>query len=133
MTPRIQSFLHLFGRSLIVLCPALVVLGLCFRGTLYWRLPVTPGDPYGIADILELGLGFLLIGLSFTSALLGTLLLIFRHWGLSRLGLFLVLVGVVSPTAYFLLHPSVAKISSRAGLTPRSSGPDCVGPLNFFR
>jgi hypothetical protein len=49
-------------------------------------------------------------------------LLIFRRWGFFHLGIILVLVGVVSPAAYFLLHPSVARLSSRAGLTNRSTG-----------
>ncbi len=35
-------------------CAALSVTGLVYRATLYWKIPVAPGDPYGLADIIEL-------------------------------------------------------------------------------
>ncbi len=43
----------------------LSVIGLAFRSTLYWLIPVVPGEPAGLGDVIELLIQFLLFGISF--------------------------------------------------------------------
>lgn len=42
-------------------CVALLAFMLAFRAFIYSRLYIAPGDPYGISDLIELGIGLLLI------------------------------------------------------------------------
>lgn len=49
--------------SLSILCVALFGISLLFRAILYPKIPLAPGDPYGMADIIEFALGSILLGL----------------------------------------------------------------------
>ena len=51
------------SRVLTVSCIALFLFGVFFRAVLYSRIYIAPGDPYGLSDIIEFALGWLLIGL----------------------------------------------------------------------
>lgn len=65
-----------FSRWLSVSCLALFGFGLFFRAVLYSRIYIAPGDPYGLADIIEFGLGWLLIGLLAISVIVALVLAI---------------------------------------------------------
>jgi len=39
----------------------IAVLGLIYRSTVYWIIPVVDGEPYGLGDILDFGFAVLLI------------------------------------------------------------------------
>lgn len=51
------------SRKLIGTCLALFAFGLLFRAVFYSRMYIAPGDPYGLADIIEFVLGWALLGL----------------------------------------------------------------------
>ena len=50
------------ARVLACLCLALFAFSLLFRWLLYAYIPVASGEPYGLADVIEFALGWLLIG-----------------------------------------------------------------------
>lgn len=86
---------------------ALATVGLSFRGTLYWMLPVLPGEPYGLGDVMELSFFFLLLGTALLVLLSGVALLLFKELGLASRA---VGMAVTVPLVYFLLHPLVPRL-----------------------
>jgi hypothetical protein len=50
--------------ALVAIQCSLVFGGLVYRATVYESIPVAPGDPYGLGDVLELLLYFVLLGSS---------------------------------------------------------------------
>jgi hypothetical protein len=98
------------GTVVLCVCGLSLVWPLVYRATLYARLPLAPGDPYGIADILELVFWVVLVGTSTASALIGALLLGVRRWRSTRLGLGLLLLGAASVPTYLWLHRLAARL-----------------------
>jgi len=45
--------------------------GVVYRKTLYWELPVAHGDPYGIGDIIDLGFALLVLLVAGVTAVIG--------------------------------------------------------------
>ena len=44
--------------ALLEVASVLVALvALVFRSTWYWKIPVAPGEPYGVGDLIDFGLG----------------------------------------------------------------------------
>ncbi len=91
--------------SIFLVCVALV--GLLFRATLYWKIPVEAGEPAGFGDVIELLLYFLILGASGVVLLLSALVALFKNYK-SAFKVFI--VGVVTPIAYYLLHSSVPRL-----------------------
>jgi hypothetical protein len=84
--------------------------GLLFRGTLYHRLPVAPGEPYGLGDIIELLIYFTLIGTSLCT-LLAALVCCARPVWRDRVGVAVLLGAALLPLpAYYVLHASVTRL-----------------------
>ena len=52
-----------FARLLAIASLVLFLCGLIFRAFFYSRMYLAPGEPYGIADIIEFLLGWALLGL----------------------------------------------------------------------
>ena len=50
-----------FAKLLSLLCGVLLAVMLLFRAFGYSRLPIAPGDPTGISDLIELALGSALL------------------------------------------------------------------------
>ena len=88
------------GWLLLWTCAGFLVWTLVYRVTIYSRIPLAPGDPYGIADLLEFGFGLVLLGIAIACVLTGTLLLVVPRWRSVPLALALVMVGVASVPAY---------------------------------
>jgi hypothetical protein len=69
--------------NLIGLQVFLLLAGWLYRATLYWKIPVASGEPYGLGDVIELLINFVLLG---SSALTLVVALVFavvrrlRHW-----------------------------------------------------
>ncbi len=83
--------------------------GLLFRGTLYHRLPVAPGEPYGLGDIIELLFYFTLIGTSLCT-LLAALVCIARSAWRDRIGITVLLGATLLPLpAYYLVHAYITR------------------------
>ena len=61
-------------RWLSISCLGLFGFSLFFRAVLYSRMYIAPGDPYGLSDIIEFLLGWLLIGLLALSGILAGVL-----------------------------------------------------------
>ncbi len=97
----------LFSSSTLVL---LVLFGLIFRATLYWTLPVAPGEPYGIADILELIIYFTILGMASLNVIVGLILLLVPNWRDIRLAVIALIVSLIMPPLYFMLHSLVPKL-----------------------
>ena len=60
---------HRVAKRLVLSCAVVLALVLLFRGLVYSHLYIALGDPYGIADIVELLLGLVLIALLVATAL----------------------------------------------------------------
>ena len=101
------------ARILGVATALLFALGIAFRATLYSRLYLAPGAPYGIADLIEFVLGWLLLGALAASAVAGLVLAVRgptqNRWAAA--GLFvtvIVLLALLDP-----LHTLAAQWSAR--------------------
>jgi len=97
-----------FGRVLLLATVLLGALGLLFRATLYWSLPVAPGDPYGIADVIELLNGYLLMGLSCALIPVGLVLIIKRSVRSPRLGVACLALAASVLFGYGAAHDAVS-------------------------
>lgn len=89
---------------------ALAVFALLFRATLYWLFPVEPGEPYGLGDILELGLMALLFVTGGVCAGLGVVLSARGDDQARRLAFRPVLIGICSFVIYYFVHPHVPRL-----------------------
>ena len=97
----------LFSSTTLVL---LVLAGLVFRATFYWTLPVNPGDAYGVADVLELVIYFTILVMAGSNIILGLLLLMIPTWRDVRLAIISLIVSVLIPPLYFMLHSLVPRL-----------------------
>ena len=100
--------------ALVAIQCALVCGGLVYRATVYESIPVAPGDPYGLGDVLELLLYFILIGssaLTLLTALVLSVVPSLRNW---RTVAALIGAGLLALPAYFLLHTYAARLSLRS-------------------
>lgn len=113
MVPVRSRLLSIAAAVLSAACVLLLLAVLVFRATLYWHLPVAPGEPYGIADLLEFLLGLCLLFFAALAIGLGVILILDRRLGLRRHGVLLLIVGIASAAAAMLLHPLVAKLSAQ--------------------
>lgn len=98
----------LFSSTTLIL---LVIFGLIFRATLYWTLAVTPGEAYGIADVLELVIYFTILGMAGLNIILGLLMFMAPAWRDIRLGTISLIISLVMPPLYFMLHTLVPRLT----------------------
>lgn len=93
-----------------MLAMAMALGALLFRATLYWVIPVTDGEPYGLADVIDFGLGLVLFLVCTVCAATGVLLSFRQDPEEHRLAFRPVLVGILSFLAYYFLHPHVPRL-----------------------
>lgn len=107
MANRLISKLGKFFATTMVL---LVIVALIFRATLHWWLPVAPGESYGGGDVIELLLfaGILLVAT--ITMIIGLLLMIVPAWREMRLGIAVLIISLLSPPMYFMLHNMMPKL-----------------------
>ncbi len=95
------------AHKVLLLIPlVLYVLGIIFRQTLYWKLPVAPGDAYGIADILEVIFFFLILlacGIDFIFGLV----LIFKKSTATEIGIIFLVWSLILGVSYSPVHSFV--------------------------
>ena len=101
------------ARILGCLCAIIFVVGVGFRAFIYTRLYIAPNEPFGISDLIEARLGFLLLGV-LAASVLTCLTLAVRGPKSNRVAA-LVLFGVVVIIAVALepSHTLAARWSAR--------------------
>lgn len=87
-----------------LVCGAIYLFALIFRATIYSDLYISPNDPYGVADIMELFL--VLIGGLFilVSVFVSLVLLVKGEKQSKKSAVFLILWCVLICVSYFPLH-----------------------------
>lgn len=75
-----------------------------------WEIPVTPGEPYGVGDVLDLFFAFLVLVVSGLCAVLRLVLLAFPGPDGRGLTYRAILVRVGSFAGYQLLHSAVPRL-----------------------
>ena len=88
----------------------LAVLGLLFRATVYWNIPVSASDPYGLSDVIELFWFVALLVLAGITIMFSAVIAFVPQLKNARLAFILFLAAILSPTAYYLIHPFVPMI-----------------------
>ncbi len=106
-----KAVIYLARFSLILTC-LIFILGLFFRAFYYWKLPVTPGDPYGIADINELEIYIFLVAASIFSGVLGISLILIKRFKQKALGIALLIISLIAVPIYNFIHPVVSRLTA---------------------
>lgn len=92
----------------------LVLGGWLFRATLYWTIPVAPGEPYGLGDVLEWLIGITLVGTSVIAIGLAALFAAIRRLRDWRAVAMLGLSGALAFPITILVHPHVPQLVHRS-------------------
>lgn len=84
---------------------SLAIFSLLFRSFIWASWRPYPGEPYGVADILEFLMGTALLGVCALNAVAGLALLVIRRWRVVPTGVRLLTVGVFLPVVYYVVYP----------------------------
>ena len=95
------------GLQLFLMCG-----GWLFRATFYWRIPVVPGDPYGLGDILELLIYFALLGSSAVALGLAAIFIVVRSLRQWRSIAILACVGLLAIPLFLVVHSHLPQLMS---------------------
>ncbi|PSL10979.1 hypothetical protein CLV44_12460 [Marinobacterium halophilum] len=85
----------------------LTIIGLVFRSTLYWLIPVMPDEPFGLADIIELLIFYSLFGSGVFLIISSLVLAVFRK---AKPAMKAFSIGLLSPLLYYVIHAYVPKL-----------------------
>ena len=96
-----------FVRGLPWVALGLALIGLLFRSLIWASWRPYPGDPYGVADILEGLILLTIVGLCALSILAGLVVALLPRWRSPQLAARLFLAGFIVPVAYYFVHPHV--------------------------
>ncbi len=102
--------MHRISVSLEIASVGLAILGLLYRATLYWQIPVASGEPYGLGDVLDLGFMVLLFVVAAGCAATGVWLSASGDAAARRLAFRPVLIGILSFVIYYFVHPAVPRL-----------------------
>jgi uncharacterized membrane protein YhaH (DUF805 family) len=86
------------------------VLGLIYRSTLYWNIPVEPGEPYGYGDVLDGLFGLMvlaLFGVTTVLAVVGLIVPRFRDFGRAARAEALTILACFG---YFYIHSNLHRL-----------------------
>ena len=89
-------------------CGAIYIFALIFRATIYPDIYISPTDPYGVADIMELFLFAILIFLMLVSVLVAIILLIKGESQSKKSAVFLIFWCLLIFISYSPLHKIAA-------------------------
>lgn len=73
-------------------------------------IPVAPNEPYGLGDVIELAIYFLILAIAAFSLLWALALLTIPAVRELKLGTILVVVSLGAPVAYYFLHTLVPRL-----------------------
>lgn len=93
-----------------IMTVGLAVFGLIFRATFYWMIPVSPGDPASLADIIDLLIFYGVLLSAFVAMVLAVLLLMVPDWRNTRLAISVLVTSLVVPPMYYVLHDLVPRL-----------------------
>lgn len=85
----------------------LTIIGLAFRSTLYWLIPVMPDEPVGLGDIIELIILYALFGIGIFLIVASALLVMFKK---INPALKAASIGLLSPLFYYIIHSYMPKL-----------------------
>ena len=88
----------------------LAIIGLLFRATLYWKLPVAPGMPIGSGDIIELVLFYGILLLALLAMVLSLLLMVIPQWRDLRTAIVVLIISLITPPCYYILHAMTPRL-----------------------
>lgn len=91
----------------VALLVSLTILGLLFRATIYWLIPVSSEEPAGFGDVIELVIYFAIVGSAGIVLVLSIVVAFYRKYSVA---LKTSAVGVLAPIAYYFLHSMVPKL-----------------------
>lgn len=99
------------GLAIFLLCACALLFfgGLAFRLFFYHRLPVTTGDAYGIADVIEIYIALLLMIFAATGFVFGLVLVVWRRLTLVTMGVILIASTPAMALSYLPLYHFVLK------------------------
>lgn len=98
-----DSLVKRLGNFTAITLMVVVIIGLIFQSTMYWWLPVTPGEAYGLGDLLHLLLVFIVLLLAATTFLASVLLCILWQQKHLQNGIKLTIIGFSSLLIYFVV------------------------------
>jgi len=96
--------MRFWQKLLVAMAVLLPIFALLYRSTLYWKIPVAPGDPYGLGDIIDAGFGLLVVAGSGLALIGAVVTLVVPRYRSARNAVILAAVGVVATVGYFWLH-----------------------------
>ena len=100
------TVIKLANYSAIILVVTLF-LGLLFRATLYWIIPVAPNEAIGAGDVIELFIYFIILSIAGLVFVLSVVIALLQNF---KVALRIFLVSIVAPIAYYFLHHYVPRL-----------------------
>ena len=88
----------------------LAIGALLFRATIYWKMPIEPGAGYGVGDIIDFVLGFVLFIICGLCAIAGVALSAMQHPEAQQSAYRPILIGITSFVVYYFVHPYVPRL-----------------------
>jgi len=101
---------HRLAQVLAGFVIVLAFLGLLYRATVYWKIPVSAGDPYGFGDVIELFWFVAILLLAGVTLMFSAVIAFVPQIRNARLAFMLFLAAILSPTAYYIIHPFVPRL-----------------------
>ncbi len=89
---------------------AIAIIGLLYRSTVYWLIPVAPGEPYGFGDVLDFGFAVILIFSVGLTVIISLLLMVLWKRKNKKTALNIWVVSVVATVVYYLLYPILPRL-----------------------
>lgn len=105
-----STVIRRISTSLEVLAIFLAVLGLVFRSTLYWSIPVSGNEAYGLADVLELLIAVILLGICLIGVLMSLALSSKPRLQPRIQSIQLLVICLVSFGSYWFIHPLMPRL-----------------------
>ncbi|MEJ2360696.1 MAG: hypothetical protein P8Z75_04605 [Gammaproteobacteria bacterium] len=93
-----------------IVAVGLAIFGWVFRATFYWMIPVSPGEPAGLADMLDLAIFFGVLLLASLAMVGGVLLLMVPAWRNLRLAISVLVTSLVTPPLYYIVHALIPRL-----------------------
>lgn len=101
---------HRLAQVTAGICILLAVVGLLYRATLYWKMPLLPGDPYGISDVIEVFWFMALLVLAGLTLMFSAAIAFVPQLRNARLAFVLFLAAILAPVGYYFIHPFVPRV-----------------------
>ena len=98
------------SRRLEAIVVAFAIAALTYRASFYWMLPAEEGEPFGLGDIIDFGLGLALFFLSLLCSVLAVVLSAKSQGRDQYLAFRPAVIGITTFVLYYFLHPHVPRL-----------------------